>query len=109
MRRTGLAEVLLISAASCLIGEPGTSVCIVSGYGLDDRGLIPGRGERILPVASVYNTGTGAHQASCTMGTGGPFPGSKARPGSDADHSLQLVSRMSRSYAFSPPKRLRSV
>jgi hypothetical protein len=22
-----------------------------------------------------------------TMGTGGPFPGGKARPGSDADHS----------------------
>jgi hypothetical protein len=25
--------------------------------------------------------------ASCTMGTGGPFPGGKARPGRDADHS----------------------
>jgi hypothetical protein len=25
--------------------------------------------------------------ASCTMGTAGPFPGGKARPGSDADHS----------------------
>jgi hypothetical protein len=25
--------------------------------------------------------------ASCTMGTGGPFPGAKARPGRDADHS----------------------
>jgi hypothetical protein len=28
-----------------------------------------------------------AHPASCTMGTGGPFPGGKARPGRDADHS----------------------
>jgi hypothetical protein len=27
------------------------------------------------------------HPASCTMGTGGPFPGGKARPGRDADHS----------------------
>jgi hypothetical protein len=26
--------------------------------------------------------------ASCTMGTGGLFPGNKARPGRDADHSL---------------------
>jgi hypothetical protein len=32
-------------------------------------------------------TGSGAHPASCTMGTGGPFSGGKARPGRDADHS----------------------
>jgi hypothetical protein len=30
---------------------------------------------------------TGAHPASCTMGTVGYFPGVKARPGRDADHS----------------------
>jgi hypothetical protein len=34
--------------------------------------------------------GSGAHPASCTVGTGGPFPGTKARPGRDADHSLQF-------------------
>jgi hypothetical protein len=28
-----------------------------------------------------------AHPAFCTMGTGGPLPGGKARPGRDADHS----------------------
>jgi hypothetical protein len=32
-------------------------------------------------------TGSGAHPASCTGGTGGSFPGGKARPGRDADHS----------------------
>jgi hypothetical protein len=32
-------------------------------------------------------TGSGAYTASCTMGTGGHFPGAKARPGRDADHS----------------------
>jgi hypothetical protein len=32
-------------------------------------------------------TGSEAHSASCSMGTGGPFPGAKARPGRDADHS----------------------
>jgi hypothetical protein len=32
-------------------------------------------------------TGSGAHPASCKMGTGGPFLGVKARPGRDADHS----------------------
>jgi hypothetical protein len=57
----------------------------------------------ILPVACVQ-TGSEAHPASCTMGTGGPFPGDKARPGRDADHSPHLVprSRM-RSYNPLPP------
>jgi hypothetical protein len=32
-------------------------------------------------------TGPGYHPASCTVGTGGSFPGGKARPGRDADHS----------------------
>jgi hypothetical protein len=32
-------------------------------------------------------TGSGTHPASCTMCTGGPLPGAKARPGRDADHS----------------------
>jgi hypothetical protein len=32
-------------------------------------------------------TGSGAHPASCTVGTGGFFPGGKGRPGRDADHS----------------------
>jgi hypothetical protein len=32
-------------------------------------------------------TGSGAHPASCTMSTEGPFSGAKARPGRDADHS----------------------
>jgi hypothetical protein len=30
---------------------------------------------------------SGAHPASYPMGTGGPFPGSKSRPGNDSDHS----------------------
>jgi hypothetical protein len=32
-------------------------------------------------------TGSRAHPVSCPMGTGGPFPGGKARLGRDADHS----------------------
>jgi hypothetical protein len=39
--------------------------------------------EEIFPLSSV----SGAHSASCTMVTGGPFPGGKERPGRDADHS----------------------
>jgi len=32
-------------------------------------------------------TGSGYHSASCPVCIGGPFPGGKARPGCDADHS----------------------
>lgn len=34
------------------------------------------------------HTGSGAHPFSCPMGTGGPFPGGKARQGRDADNSF---------------------
>jgi hypothetical protein len=70
--------------------EPGTSVSIVSGYGLDDRAIevrSPAGANDFSSILCVQ-TGSGAHPASCTMGTGGPFPGAKARPGRDADHSL---------------------
>jgi hypothetical protein len=48
----------------------------VSDYGLDDR---------VIEVRSP--TEAEDFSSSCTMGTGGPFPGGKARPGRDADHS----------------------
>jgi hypothetical protein len=86
------------------IDEPGSSVNIVSGYGLDDR-AIEVRSPADFSSNLCVQTGSGAHPASCPMGTGGPFPGTKARPGRDADHSPHLVprSRMSRSYTSSPP------
>jgi hypothetical protein len=62
----------------------------VSGYGLDDREIevrSPAGAEDFSSNLCVQ-TGSGAHPASCTMGTGGgPLPGGKARPGHDADHS----------------------
>jgi hypothetical protein len=69
--------------------EPGSSVSIVSGYGLDDRAIevrFPARAKDFSSYLCVQ-TGFGAHLVSCTMGTGGPFPGGKARPRRDADHS----------------------
>jgi hypothetical protein len=75
--------------------EPGSSVSIVSGYGLEDRAIevrSPTRAEDISSILCVQ-TSSGTHPASCTMSTGGPFPGGKARPGRDADHSqLYLLS-----------------
>jgi hypothetical protein len=69
--------------------EPGSSVSIVSDYGLDDRaiGVRSQAGTKDFSSSLCVQTGSGAHPASCTMGKGGPFPGGKARPGRDADHS----------------------
>jgi hypothetical protein len=53
----------------------------VSDYGLDDRAIgVPRPGQRIFPLSSVSRLALGPTQ-------GGPFPGGKARPGRDADHS----------------------
>jgi hypothetical protein len=61
----------------------------VSKYGLEDRaiGVRSPAGAKDFSFMLCVQTGSGAHPASCPMGTGGPFPGDKARPGRDADHS----------------------
>jgi hypothetical protein len=67
----------------------GSSGGIVFDYGLDDR-VIDVRspaGAKDFSSNLCVQTGSAAHPASCTMGTGGPFPGGKARPGRDANHS----------------------
>jgi hypothetical protein len=66
-----------------------SSGSIVSDYGLDDRAIgVPSpTGAKDFSSSLFVQTGSGAHPASYTMGTGGPFPGGKARPGRDADHS----------------------
>jgi hypothetical protein len=61
----------------------------VSDYGLDDRaiGVLSPAGVKDFSSSLFVQTGSGVHLASCTMGTGGPVPVGKARPGRDADHS----------------------
>jgi hypothetical protein len=66
-----------------------SSGSIVSGYGLNDRAIdvrSPAEAKDFSSSLCVQ-TGSGVHPASCTMGTGSPFPGGKARLGRDADHS----------------------
>jgi hypothetical protein len=64
----------------------GSSVSIMCDYRLDGRGSIPDRSTGFSSNLCVQ-TGSGAHPASNTMGTGGSFPAGKARPGRDGDFS----------------------
>jgi hypothetical protein len=65
-----------------IVWSRGNSVSIVSDYGLDGRGSIPG-GAKDFSSSFCVQTGSGAHLASYPMGT----ERGKARPGRDADHS----------------------
>jgi hypothetical protein len=93
--------------------EPGSSGSIVSGYGLDDRAIEV----RSLAEAKDFSsnlcvqTGSGAHPTSCPMGTGGYFPGGKARPGRDIGHSPPSSAEVENEQKLtsSPLKRLRGV
>jgi hypothetical protein len=58
--------------------------CLTTGWATGVR--FPA-GAKDFSSSLFVQTGSGAHPASCTMGTGGHFSGGKARPGSDADHS----------------------
>jgi hypothetical protein len=92
--------------------SPGSSVSIVSDYGLDDRaiGVRSRRGQRIFPLLCVQ-TGSGAYPASYTMGTGVLSPRVKSGRGVTLITHPHLVPRssMSRSYTTSPPNRLHGV
>jgi hypothetical protein len=86
-------------------GNRDGSVSIASDYELYDRAIEDRSPAEARDFSSnlCVHTGSGAHPISCTMGTGSPFPGGKARPGRDVDHSPHLVPRswMSRSYTSS--------
>jgi hypothetical protein len=71
------------------IRETGSSVSTVSDYGQDDRAIEVRSPAETKDFSSnlCVQTGSGAHPASCTVGTRGSFPEDKTRPGRDADHS----------------------
>jgi hypothetical protein len=67
----------------------GSSVTIMSDYGLEDRviGVQSPTEAKDFSSSLCVQTGSGAHPASCPIGTGGPFPRSKERSWHNADHS----------------------
>jgi hypothetical protein len=80
---------LFVEDIAVILHHTSSSVSIVPGYGLDDRAIeVRSPAEaKDFSCSLCVQTGTGAHPASCTMGTGVIFLGAKARPGRDADHS----------------------
>jgi hypothetical protein len=87
--------------------SPSSSVSIVSGYGLDYRaiGVRSPAGAKDFSSNLCVQTGSEAHPASCTMGTGVPFPGAKHGRGVTLTTHPHLVPmlRNSRSYISSLP------
>jgi hypothetical protein len=61
--------------------------CLATDWTAGRSRFDPRQRQEIFPLNLYVQTGSGAHPDSCTMGTGVHFPGGKARPGRDADHS----------------------
>jgi hypothetical protein len=79
----------------------GSSVSVVSDYGLEYRAIGVRSPTGAMDISSNLSvqTGSEAHPDSCTMGTGGHSPGR------DANHSPSSTAEvMSRSYTSSPSK-----
>jgi hypothetical protein len=108
---TSLLQHVTLSFLRSQSRSRGSSVSIVSDYGLDDRaiGVRYPAGAKDFSSSLCVQTGSGVHPASCTMGTGGPFHGVKARPGRDADHPPPSNTEVENEYTSSPPKRLHDV
>jgi hypothetical protein len=80
---------LFLGPAIWKLVSDGSSVSIVSDYGLDDRTIKVRSPAEAKGFSSNFwvQTGSGAHPTYCAMSTGGLFPGGKAWPGRDADNS----------------------
>jgi hypothetical protein len=85
------------------VREPCNS--IVTVYRLDGRGSLP-TGAKDFSSSLCVQIDSGAHPASYSMGTGGPFPWVKRGRGVTLTTHRHLVpmSRVSKSYTSSPPK-----
>jgi hypothetical protein len=94
------------SVLGLIFCEPGSSVSIVSGYGLDDRAFdVRSRQRRKDFCSSLCPDRLWAHTASCTMATGVLSPRLMRGQGLKLTAHPYFVprSRGSRSYTSSPP------
>jgi hypothetical protein len=80
--------------------EPGSSVSIVSDYGLDDRAIevrSPAEAKGFFLYTLCPDRLCGP-SSLLYKGTGGPFPGGKAQPGRDAYHSPSSSAEVENEY-----------
>jgi hypothetical protein len=61
--------------------------CLATGWTTGLSSFDPRQSRKDFSSNLCVQTGSEAHPASCTMGTGGLCPGAKARQERDADHS----------------------
>jgi hypothetical protein len=82
---------LYLKTADCKkVSQVGQSVlCLATGLTIRWLRFDPQQRQKDFFSNLCVQTGSGAHPASCTLGTGGPFPGAKAWLGRDADHGMQ--------------------
>jgi hypothetical protein len=84
---------------------------VATGWTTGRPRVDPRQRRKDFSCSFCVQTGSEAHPASYPMGTGGPFPGAKGRPGRDADHSPPSSAEVKNEqelYILSP-KRLRGV
>jgi hypothetical protein len=91
--------------------EPGSSVSIVSGYGLDDRAIDPRQRRKDFSSSLCVQIDSAVHPASCPMGTRVLSQVMKCSQGVTLTTHPHLVprSRMSKNYISSPSKLLRDM
>jgi hypothetical protein len=78
----------MLCAALLRVSRAAQSVqCLATGWTTGRSRFDPRQWQKDFSCSLCVQTDSGAHPASCTMGTGGPIPGAKAWPGCDADHS----------------------
>jgi hypothetical protein len=73
-----------LSKSSCSFQEcePGKSVqCLTTGWTTGRSRFYPRQRQMNFSCSLWVQTGSGTHPASCTVGTGGPFPGLKRGQG----------------------------
>jgi hypothetical protein len=85
--------------------------CLTRGWTTGRSRFDPRQKRKDFSSRLCVQTGSGAHPASCTMGTEGPFPGTKTRPGRDADHSPPPSAEVENDYDLYllSPSRLKGV
>jgi hypothetical protein len=81
-------------------GEPVSQsvYCLATGWTTGRSRFDPGQRRKNFSSNLCVHTSSEAYPASCIVGTRVPFPGTKAQPGRDADHSPPYSAEVENEY-----------